>query len=160
MLKVKLLDIDKREEWELTDIEKEFKLIKLKGTNIEKELIRIIDKGTWNDEKSFIDRFGFKLHNSELSTGCKAALVVANTDKLINLRECGLNAVDAIISMCKEGNIEIIDNGITFGTIGMNTNINVKLDDYRFTNTDRLNYYIQSERPFKPDLSKEGIQCL
>ena len=160
MLKIKLVNMDNMEDWTLTDIEKEFKMIRLSGKDIEKALIKQIEDGTWNDSKSFIDRFGFKLHNSELSTGCKAALVVANTDKLVNLRECGLNALDHIISLCKSGNIEVVDTGVTFRTIDINKDIDVELDGYRFSNTDRLNHYIQSERPFKPDMTKEGIKCL
>lgn len=159
MLKVYLEEesIDKEKEL-IMDVEQGFKKLKLKGTPLDKKIIDKIDKAKWNDNHSFIDRYGFKLYMSELSTGCKAALLVSNrTDAVVNLRECGLNALDIIISLCKKGNVLVADNGITFEDL-FGCPIHVRLDQYEFTTIDRLNEYIQDERPFEPDMRKEGIK--
>lgn len=141
------------------DVEKAFTQIRLTGTDVEKELIQLIDKGSYNDSNSFIDRWGYKLYLSELSTGCKAALcVISNPDKLVDLIECGNNARDIIISRCKTGNVLMYDNGITFRKYS--DNIQVVLDEYLITTVDRLNYYMFNERPFKPDLTMGGIKCI
>lgn len=92
----------------ITDIEALFKQIRIKGTEEEKAVIAKIEQGKYNDDNSFIDRFGYKLYLSELSTGCKAALCVINKpDIQINLIECGINALDVILSTCKKGSIII-----------------------------------------------------
>lgn len=141
------------------DIEKLFSQLKLHGTEQERKVIEQIDKGKYLDEISFIDRFGYKLYVSELSTGCKAALCVLNfPDKIIDLLECGNNARDVIINTCKEGTIITSDNAVTIKDLGQE--INVCLDEYRLTSVKRLNQYVNCERPFKPNLSTGGIECI
>lgn len=131
------------------DVEKMFEMVHMKGEEKQKKMIQLIEHGSYNDENSFIDRFGYKLYYSELSTGCKAALVVlAFPDKIIDLRECGLNARDIIVSICDEGNILISDSGITFCDYA--DSIKVRVDDYLFNNIERLNIYVNEERPFAP----------
>lgn len=144
----------------IRDVEKEFAKIKLNGSEIERMLIQKIEQGAYNDEYSFIDRFGYKLYNTELSTGCKAALCVVNRpDLIIDLLECGMNARDIIIGLCKNGHVLIRENGVTIVDY-FNKPIDVKIDDYRITSIDRLNKYIFSERPFEPVLDSEDIICL
>lgn len=151
------LIIDENNIEDKTDIEELFKVIQLKGTKLERKVIELIEHGTYNDSESFIDRFGYKLYNSELSTGCKAALCVINRpDTKINLIECGTNAIDIILSICNEGIVVIQDRGITIQDFSENS-IDVQLDKFKFTTIDRLNYYIFNERPFQPDMKKEGI---
>lgn len=142
----------------VSDVEKEFSKIKLKGTEIDKELIEKIEQGKYENSTSFIDRFGYKLHYDDMSTGCKAALCVANSpEKIIDIIECGNNARDIIIALCKTGNILLEDNGQTIST-QYGDRIDVKLDGYRFTSIDRLNKYIADERPFEPNMNLEGIE--
>ncbi len=143
------------------DVEKEFSKLKIKGTALDRLMIEKIEKGEYNDENSFIDRFGYKLRYSDMSTGCKAALCVLNLpDKVIDLAECGYNARDLIIRFCKDGGILIEDNGLTVSTQYGN-DIDIKLDNYRFTSIDRLNRYICEERPFNPNMSIGGIaECI
>lgn len=143
------------------DIEKLFAKTRIADTPINRKIIETIEQGEYNDEHSFIDRFKYKLYNSELSTGCKAALCVANNpDKIIDTIECGNNARDAIINFCTKGNIIYYDNCITISHMKGQSTIDVKLDGYRFTTVSRLNDYIQDERPFSPDIETEGIECL
>ena len=143
----------------VTDVEMLFKQIKIRGTIEECTVISKIEQGKYNDENSFIDRFGYKLYLSELSTGCKAALCVLNRpDILINLIECGINAVDVILTTCKKGNVVMRDRGITIKDYSEDGKIEVELDGYVFTTVKRLNYYLFNERPFEPDFSIGGIE--
>ena len=88
------------------DAEKLFSMTKLNGTHEERKLNEVIEKGSWNDDSSFIDRFGFKLPIDDLSTGCKAALAVLNHPEIVlDTIECGVNAVDAMFCLCKNGSI-------------------------------------------------------
>ena len=142
------------------NVEEQFAKIKLTGSEIEKALISKIEQGTYNDEYSFIDRFGYKLYNTELSTGCKAALCVVNCpDMIIDLIECGLNARDIIIGLCKEGNVLIQENGVSIVDY-FEKPIDVKVDRFRITSVDRLNKYLFSERPFVPIINSGDIECL
>lgn len=144
----------------IRNVEEQFAKIRLTGSKIERDLISKIEKATYNDEYSYIDRFGFKLYNTELSTGCKAALCVVNCPELvIDLIECGLNARDIIIGLCKEGKVLIQENGVSI-TKYFDEPIDVEIDNYRITSVDRLNKYIFSERPFKPVIDSEDIKCL
>lgn len=133
----------------INDVEKLFAQLRIEKTNLNMQIISLIEKGKYNDENSFIDRFGYKLYISELSTGCKAALCVVNCpEKLINLVECGNNARDIIISLCKQGNILLKDNGIFFKSYA--STIEAEVDGYKFENIDNLNKYVFAERPFPP----------
>lgn len=132
----------------IDDVERAFAAIRLKGTTEERNIIKYIDKAEYNGELSFIDRFGYKLYTSELSTGCKAALCVINyPDKIVDLRECGYNARDAVINFCKEGNILIEDNSITVRKLV--DEISVNLDGYGFNDVNELNYYVDDVRPYE-----------
>lgn len=130
----------------VNDVEKEFKQIQILGSNLDKILIEKIENGTYLDKNSFTDRFGYKQYLNNISTGCKAALCVANSpEKIINLVECGNNARDAIISLIKDGNILIENNSITISN-EFGSSIDVIIDNKRFKDLDMLNRYIFSER--------------
>ena len=137
------------------DVELELLSTNISDTKITRDLIKKIEQGEYLDNNSFIDRFGFKLYINNMSTGCKAALIVsANPNKLIDLRECGWNARDEIIKNCKEGNILIKHSDITFALTAEEENsIDVRLDDYRFTNINSLNRYIEA-REFDEETGK------
>ncbi len=148
-----------KEENIINDVEAEFTKIKLTGTELEKLFIEKIDQGKYNDKQSFIDRFGFKISNLHLSTGCKAALCLLHfPDRIINLHECGLNARDMIINYCTLGRALIEENGAYISAYNEKTD--VAIDKYRFSNISRLNRYIFSERPFDPDFGYEGIDII
>ena len=128
----------------IVDVEKEFAKLQIRGTDIDKVLIEKIEKGQYNDSISYIDRFGYKLHLDDLSTGCKAALCVINIpDRVIDLLECGCNARDAIIKYCPDGSIIIRDNGLTISTVNGN-DISVMMNGREFTDIDTLNKYINN----------------
>ena len=158
MLKLSIAE-SSANETPITDIEALFKQIRIKGTPEEKAVISKIEHGKYNDESSFIDRFGYKLYLSELSTGCKAALCVLNKPDLqINLIECGINALDVILTTCENGSIIMRERGVTIKDYSESGKIEVELDGYLFTTVERLNHYIFDERPFEPDFSIGGIK--
>lgn len=131
----------------MLDVEKAFETVVLSGTFEEKQLIKLIESGEYLDNTSFIDRFGHKLYLSELSTGCKAGLCVNYfKNRVISLKECGLNARDVIINVLKDGGVLLEDNYITY--VKYCDSIAVEVDGHLFTDIDRLNKYINSERPY------------
>lgn len=142
----------------VNDVEKQFAGIHLACTDKEKRFVKEIEKGTLIDSYSYIDRFGYKLYTSELSTGCKAALCVLNfPDKIINLAECGLNARDCIVSFCDLGAVLMDSNTITFSEQYTDEKISAAVDEYVFMSIDKLNKYIFNERPFEPDMSESRM---
>lgn len=143
------------------DVEEHFDKLELKCSPEEKKMISLIEKGKLLDEIAFEDRFGYKLYTTELSTGCKAALCVLNSpDRVIDLIECGLNARDAIITLCENGSVIMDSNTITISNqfLKDSDSLEVRVDNYVFTSLDRLNHYLFNERPFKPDMLMEGIE--
>ncbi len=101
-----------------TDIEERFKGEVVERTPLIEALMREIEGASYNDPISFIDRFGYKLTTRELSTGCKAAILVATyPDEVFDLLECGNNARDSILRHCKDGNVIVRDNGYDFGVM-------------------------------------------
>lgn len=147
MLKIIIADSNIAFKQELVmDVEKEFSKLKITGNAIDKLLIEQVEKGKYNDINSYIDRFGYKLHYDDMSTGCKAALCVVNLpDKIISLAECGHNARDIIIALCKTGNILMDDDGLTISTEYGN-DIEVIVDGHTFRTIDSLNKYISDQR--------------
>ena len=147
-----------------TDIEEEFERIKFENTELNSIFLNEIEQGKYRDSLHFIDRFGDKLSTSNMSTGCKAAIVVAsNPDREIDLTCVGLNARDSIIRNIRNGKIAILFPGATVDydedKQGFNE-IDVVMDGYRFNSLERLNLYIQEEIGWDPDLNIEGIEKL
>lgn len=122
------------------------------------KVIKDIDGGELVNGRCFIDRFGYKLPISELSTGCKGIILsMIKPDKIINLKEAGLNARDYAINNLDNGKILIY---FPDTTIVMNREVvDCGLPElgYRFTSIDRLNKYFQDEIYYTPDLSMDGI---
>lgn len=96
------------------NVEEAFFEFQVQDDETTRKLIEEIEKGKYYNEERFIDRFGAQVYLTELSTGCKAALCVHYlTDRIIDLKECGINARDAILFYCKEGNAIFYDSGLT-----------------------------------------------
>ena len=75
-------------------------LFDMKGINDTKEvrlILKEIEQAKYLNEQYFIARFGEKLPIEFLSTGTKVAITASAVhDKIIDLRECGINARDFI----------------------------------------------------------------
>lgn len=136
------------------DAELEFARIRVTDTEYNRKAIKEIEEGEYYSDDRFIDRFDRPLFLNNLSTGCKAALVVGNNpDIVLDLKECGLNAIDFIVANCNTGNILIkypTNNiGLVKSKTGYSdTSIDVIFDDGKFTNTRDLNHYIEVLWPF------------
>ena len=100
---VKLEDVVPKDKTIVSNVEAEFTINEFKMSQAAKDIVAYVDEGELIDTERFIDRFGGGLYNDCLSTGSKAGLLVSSSDKVIDLRECGLNAVGAIIMYCKSG---------------------------------------------------------
>jgi hypothetical protein len=121
MLKIYDPDIDDISSLDnvVRDVEEAFIGIALKRDDVVDNLLREIDKAKYYSEDRFEDRFGVPVYITELSTGCKAALLVHfYPDKVIDLIECGVNARDAILRNCLSGNVIYYDMGITVCNYG------------------------------------------
>lgn len=130
----------------ITDVEDEFNTIALQDTPLTRKLLKEIEQGQYDTEFTFIDRFGVRLYTSELSSGCKTALLTEyRPDCIIDTRSCGFNARDAIISNCTTGSVIVYNTDMTFYPGDGIDSCDVCLDGYRFRTVERLNRYIQDE---------------
>ena len=146
----------------LTDIDFEFSRILFADSNLTRIFLSEIEQGCYKDTMHFIDRFGDKLLITYLSTGTKAACVIAsNPDVEIDITEVGLNARDSIIRNISNGKIAMQYPGVTISSGDEDCDaIDVSFDNYHFTSLSRLNYYIKEEMGWEPDMSLPGIARL
>lgn len=90
MLKILVRGIDEIPTNTIEDAEMAFDLITLTGDEVDRKLIHEVEGGRYLTPTEFIDRFGYKLPYSCMSTGCKAALAVHHTPNTpINCTEVG-----------------------------------------------------------------------
>ena len=84
--------------------EADFPRFVIKNDSITNQILKKIDKGTFLDQRHFIDRFGNKLALSCLSTTAKSLLcIVYNDDSRIvyDIRDIGNNCADILFSLTK-----------------------------------------------------------
>lgn len=125
----------------IEDVELGFLKFRLLDSELNRRAIATIEDGSYLDEESFVDRFGYKLYKRFLSTGCKAALCVINlSEYVINTIECGVNALSFIIDNCTEGTIIISDESVSLPDNG--STINVEFGNRKFTTVRELNEYL------------------
>lgn len=124
------------------DVEAAFSSLVFPINESNQRIVKLIDGGVLVDRRHFQDRFGTQIYTDCLSTGCKAALIVNNSESIVSLHECGLNARDATISCCKHGNAVMVDPGITFCSIPGIDEIEVSVYGKVFHTVDDLNDYI------------------
>ena len=133
----------------ITDVEREYSLFgKLKNYPYVRKILKNIEEAEYCDECSFIDRFGYKLRDKYLSTGCKAALLALYyPGKVIDLRECGRDARDAILTYVKNGNVMIHPESLNLdiGSADDDEVVCVKYKDKVFYDLHKLNEYIFEE---------------
>ena len=84
----------------IRDAEREFAFRGLTVTDTSKRLIQKIEKAVLYDDGTIIDRFEYRIYSSDLSTGCKTALLVNEGYPPVSLEGCGYNAIDDIINYC------------------------------------------------------------
>lgn len=163
MLTIKFLD--SKDTSVSTNAEVEFNKIDVVDTPIIRKIMQDIDKAVYYNSDYFIDRFGAKIPISFLSTGCKAAIAIEilamnGVTKAFDTIECGINAKNAIIKNCRNGNILMRELGLTIPYSENDNDIDVKVGMYRFTTISRLNQYLFEENRDNPDLNTIGIEKL
>lgn len=126
------------------DIDKEFASTLVEDLPQIRNIMKEIDSASYVNSREFIDRFGKHLYIDRLSTGCKAAiLVVLKPYAVIDTRECGLNARDAIIYNCSNGRIVFYGMGTTIKSFGRdNEDIDVIYRGKNYCDVDKLNEVI------------------
>ena len=90
----------------IRDVEKNFYRVEFEASETNKVIVKTIEEGVLIDRYYFLDRFGCKMTTDNLSTGCKAALMVDNSNFVIDLLECGNDIKSYIFANCS-GSIAI-----------------------------------------------------
>lgn len=160
MLKILVSGIDPIPEDAIMDAEKAFAMSSVRGDEIDRLLIKTIEKGEYLNPYEFIDRFGYKLSTLYMSTGCQAALAVHNRpDLVINCTEAGDDALSEIIKYCENGTIIVPNRLFVFCTVG-NDDIDVLYRGYRYTSFNRFASYMYDEWPDVPEVFEddEGVE--
>ena len=148
----------------VNDIEMEFENGKVEVTETAKLLVEDIDEGKLIDGSTFINKIGWETSIENLSTGAKAGLLVersAKTHKVINLIECGKNAIVSIILNCRDGYATLLDPMYELDLysiereVSLDAPIDVLIEDGAHLRTvDEYNDYIRNYR----GLGQYGVQ--
>lgn len=142
----------------IEDVEKQFRTCVLQTSQEEQKLVKVIDKGRLNSRATYVDRFGTRLPVSELSTGCKAALCVLHSGgSVVDLRECGCNAIESVLRFCKLGNVLVPFDTMGFLVSENNAPVEIFCNGYYFTNYSSFNFYVRDWYPYSPGITMKGI---
>ena len=104
-------------------------------------IVKYIEDALDITPRYFLDRFGFKLYLSNLSTGSKTALLVNSGYGPVCLAECGFNALDAIINYC-HGHVVLQDPFYSFTDFGDGGNKEFEINGVRIIGIQNLNEYL------------------
>ncbi len=146
------------------NIQKQFayNLFDLEDTPANRDILRVIERGTYLNKREFIDRFGYRCLVSDCSSGSIAAFLVANTDLTVDLAECGNNARDYILTHFNRGSVIIYESATPIAMKPVP--VDIQLRNYHITDSDRFSYYLRYEFPGRPDLNlygeSKGIEVL
>lgn len=141
MLKVVRLKSTKEKYQTRTDINKMFDMIDVKGTEKERLALHLIDRATYKNELEVIDRFGDKISISNISTGCKAVIVILNSNEPVSTIECGMNALSTIFSLCDSGTVYVRDIWDKFPEVVSSDKVNIEIDGKKFESFKAFNDY-------------------
>lgn len=130
----------------ILDVNSSFRDCSFSGTDFCKRVISGIDKGTYLDSKSFIDRLGYKLYSKFLSTTSKALICLDEfPEKVVNFCEAG-NDVGSFILEKTEGRIYIPKGRVKYVLNGyMGTYVDVVIDGKLFKNADDMYWFLEEE---------------
>ncbi len=121
------------------DPEKMIYATKITDDTFNKKVISEIEQGQYLDAGSFIDRFGYKLHMSSVSTGSKILLEVNNTDNAIIADEIGMNAKRLLLTL-DNGAVCFLRPSIFPSKIH---SINCIVNSRHITDSDTLNDFME-----------------
>lgn len=128
-----------------------FELMGLKDTQESRDIIKNIEKGSYLSSSSFLTRFGEKIPITFMSTGTKVVLLTTMIhDKIIDLRECGINARDYIISHIDNAHVLMYAKsyGIAYED---DTQKEFLCNGYHFESLAGLADYIYHDYPDEPE---------
>ena len=137
----------------LTNVEREFSRYNiwdkcLVNKTLANKILKYIDNSTIIDKYYLYNYSGVPIPSYAISTGAKAALLLAFVDNpdsfILDTRECGYNAVQAIILYCHNGNIitTMLDT-CNFIEIVDESDIDVQYSNKKFSTISDLNHYIE-----------------
>lgn len=120
----------------ISDVELAFGKTKINDLETSEHLISEIDGAHFNGSAEDVrDKFGNKILITSLSSGAKAALVVANNhDKAVSMMEVGENAIMSIIRWCRSGHI-VINRELSL-EFDEHKDCDVEFEGRRFMNTE------------------------
>lgn len=127
----------------INDAEAAFTSVDFDVTQEMQTLVQEIEGGTLLDRFSFLDRFGYKLPTALLSTGCKTALLVCASDSAVDLKECGWNARDAILSFCREGSVVMDDPDVPVCTAEAGAHVEIACEGRVFHTVEDFSEYLE-----------------
>lgn len=131
------------------DIENHFSKVLLKDDTLTKEILEIIEQGTYCDAYSFMDRYNTKCDRYNLSTGSKLCLCIDDNPNLhYNAIEVGVNTLNFIVTHFTTGTIVIPYDCIVLDC--NETPIDVSVNNIRFTTLNSLTNYLRYDYPAKP----------
>lgn len=118
------------------DPEKMIYAVNIEENDFNKKVISEIEQGTYLDNRAFLDRFGYKLYLSSISTGSKILIEAYNVkNAAIVADEIGMNAKILLLTLT-QGNICFIRPTIFPSGI---SNIDCTLNGVKVTDSDSLN---------------------
>ena len=149
-LEKQLISIKCKYEDELSDfpeeLKKYYKGCNFSGSDFCKRVVSGIDRGTYLNSTSFIDRFGYKLYSKFLSTTSKALICLDEfPDRVVNFCEVGNDVGNYILEKTKgrvyipEGRIKYVLNGYK------STDVDVVIAGKSFKNADDMYWYLEEE---------------
>ncbi|MEE1442296.1 MAG: hypothetical protein UGF43_01550 [Blautia sp.] len=130
----------------ILDVNSSFKGCNFSGSDFCKRVVSGIDRGTYLNSTSFIDRFGYKLYSKFLSTTSKALICLDEfPDRVVNFCEVGNDVGNYILEKTKgrvyipEGRIKYVLNGYK------STDVDVVIAGKSFKNADDMYWYLEEE---------------
>lgn len=133
------------------NVEKLFSYTKLVPDDTVKRFIKEIEKGKYLSSTSFIDRFGYKLPISSMSTGCKAAIAIyLNPGVVVSGYELGYNSLSSILKHCDNTQLMIYDQCYEMNTVNPTVNAAVKYKGHIFSTYTEFAEYMVDGWPMDP----------
>lgn len=107
----------------------------IKDNDYCKEVLRRIEKGSYLNEISYLDRYGYKLHSDDMSTTSKAYICLDRfPGKIINFTEVGKGSGDLLLDKV-EGSLFIPLSRVSgLFSSSEDRSISINLNGKEFTN--------------------------